>query len=155
LASPIPQLQQRLAELTIKADEAATVFTFQALGRRAFEDLKLAYPPTEEQWERYRERVTAAYWVPAPEFEEVTFAPALIAACCIDPKMTLAEAQQLWDELSDGEAAILYAKALEVNEEASSRPFSGTGTDTTRNSGPDSTTPQNGEYPSLSSAAGS
>lgn len=155
LASRAAPLEVRLAELRLEAEEASTAFTFEALGRVRFQELKREYPPTEEQWERYRERVKAAWWAPAPEFEELTFAPALIATCCVDPAMTIEDAQALWDELSDGEAAALYAAALAVNEEVTSRPFSGTDTVTTPSSGPDSTTQQNGESPFLSLAEGS
>ena len=155
LASRAAPLEVKLNELQIEAEEASTAFTFQALGRARFEEVKRLHPPTEDQWERYRERVKAAWWVTAPEFHELTFAPALIAACCVEPAMTIEDAQALWDELSDGEAAALYTAALAVNEEVTNRPFSGTDTDTTPNTGPDSTTPQSGESPSLSLAEGS
>jgi seryl-tRNA synthetase len=160
LASTVPQLEAELARLTVEADEATTEFTFQAIPRTALEDLRRNHPPTEEQWQRYKESVNempvlVAMQQSPPEFDWLSMAPALLAACAVEPKMTRDEAQMLWDELSDAEAAQLFNAAWGVNEQAATRPFSGTDTATTPNFGPDSTTPQNGESPSLSLAEGS
>lgn len=155
LATTVPELERRLNELTLKADEAAAIFTFRAIARVQLEELKRTYPPTEDQWERYREQVKANIFSQAPEFDWTELAPALISACCVDPAMNAQDAANLWDQLSDGEAAELFAAAWSVNAQTTSRPFYGTGTVTTPTSGPDSTTAQNGESPSPFSVDGS
>jgi hypothetical protein len=158
--SDVAKLEAELAELVVQADDGATEFVFQAITRSALEELKREHPTTPEQWERYRESVQdvpvmIGLNMQAPEFDWVGMAPALLAACAVEPKMTLGEAQALWDTLSDAEAAQLFDAAWKVNQQAATRPFSGTDTVTTPNFGPDSTTPQNGESPSLSLAEGS
>lgn len=160
LASPAAQLEAELAELMVQADEAATEFVFQAISRAALEELKRAHPPSEEQWARYRESVEdlpviVAIQAKPPPYDWMGMAPALLAACAVSPKMNVDEAQLLWDQLSDGEAAQLFDAAWEVNQTAATRPFSGTDTVTTPNFGPDSTTPQSEGFPSLSLAEGS
>ncbi|MDP9144531.1 MAG: hypothetical protein M3N43_07520 [Actinomycetota bacterium] len=155
LATKVPELERRLTELALQAEEASAEFTFQAISRAALEELKRKHPPTAGQWERYREQVRANMFVQAPDFDWSGLAPALLAACATQPTMTVDEAARLWDELSDGEAAQLFEAAWSVNEQTSSRPFSGTDTAMTPNSGPDSTTPQSEESPSLSLAEGS
>ena len=160
LGSPVSRLEQELADLQVAADESVTEFTFQAIPRTELEELKRNHPPTQEQWERYRESVRdvpviVGLQLQPPEFDWVSLAPALLAACATEPKMTRSEAQTLWDTLSDAEAAQLFNAAWGVNQQAATRPFSGTDTVTTPNFGPDSTTPQNGESPSLSLAEGS
>lgn len=155
LDTAVPELERRLEELVSQADAEAAEFTFQAVGRAKLEELKRLYPPTDEQWERFREQVKGNLFAQAPEFDWAGLAPALIASCCVEPEMTEADAARLWDELSDGEAAQLFQAAWAVNETSSPRPFFGTATDTTPSSGPDSTTPRNGGSPSLSLAEGS
>lgn len=160
LATQVPLLETDLGRLTVEADEATTEFTFQAISRTALEDLKRNHPPSEEQWLRYKESVNdlpvlVALQQNPPEFDWLTMAPALLAACAVDPKMTRDEAQVLWDELSDAEAAQLFNAAWGVNAQAATRPFSGTDTAMTPSFGPSSTTPESEASPSLSLAEGS
>ena len=155
LASTLPELERQLAELALAADDSSAAFTFRAIPRARLEDLKRRHPPSAEQWEKFREEQKGNIFAQAPQFDWVGLAPDLIAASCSEPAMTVEEARRLWDELSDGEAAQLFEAAWSVNEQATARPFSGTGTDTTPTSGPSSTTPQREESPSLSLADGS
>lgn len=151
LGSEAPQIEQLLREAEARADEIATEFHFRAVPRSRLAELKEAHPPTEAQWERFREQAKVNPFIPAPEFDLVSLAPVLISASSFDPSFTEAEAAELWDGLSEPDAEILFDAAWRVNQTASPRPIYGTGTDTTPSSGPDSTTPANAESPSLSS----
>ena len=110
-------------------------FMFQAISRAELEGLKAKFPPTEDQWSRYREAVRANPFLSPPEFDPVAMAPILLAACAVDPQMTADEAQRLWDTVSDGEAARLFEAALAVCAEAPLAPLPEPGTVTTDGSG--------------------
>lgn len=155
LDSKVPELERRLVDRTLQAEEAAAVFTFRAIPRPAFEDITTRHPPSEEQWALYRDTVRINFVANAPDCDYDAAAPELIAASCAEPQLTVAEAAELWSGLSVGEARTLFNAAWSVNQQATSRPFYGTGTDTTLTSGPDSTMSQNGESPSPSSVEGS
>lgn len=152
LGSEAPQIEQQLREAEARADEIATEFHFRAVPRSRLAELKEAHPPTEAQWERYREQAKANPFIMPPEFDPVTLAPELISASAFDPSFTVAEATELWDGLSEPDAEILFDAAWRVNQTASPRPTYGTGTDTTPSSGPASTTPPSGGSPSPSLA---
>lgn len=122
----VSTLRQKLSDLESAADAATVEFVFAAIGRARLDELKAQNPPTEEMWARYRERVKANPLMTPPEFDPEAMAPALIAASCVDPSMTVDEAQKLWDELSDGEAARLFEAAWNVNSQGSDRPLSKT-----------------------------
>jgi hypothetical protein len=124
-------LDARLTELTSQADEASKEFEFQAISRAELERLKSEFPPSEDQWDRYKTQVRANPLLSAPDFDPEALAPVLMAACCVDPVMTRAEAEQVWDSLSDGEAAVLFEAAWSVNQEATTRPLALTVTDVT------------------------
>jgi hypothetical protein len=125
------ELEARLAEVTSQVEEATSEFEFQAISRSELDSLKAAFPPSEDQWERYRTQVRANPLLQAPDFDPEAVAPALLAACCVDPALSESDAQLLWDSLSDGEAATLFEAAWSVNVEASTRPLSLTDTDGT------------------------
>lgn len=151
LRSEAPKLQEQLTALQARVEEAAVPFTFQAIPRSELEALKAAHPPTVEQWTRFKEESAGqSIFAQPPQFDWVGFAPGLIASSCINPQMSVEEAQRLWDELSDGEAATLFEAAWRVQGQVS-RPFSlGNGIDMTPDSVPKSTTPSNTVSPSPS-----
>lgn len=161
LASKIPALDRQLHELEDKAQEATVAVTLRAIPGARFDQLKLAYPPTEEQWEAYRERAKAMpLFTGAPEVDSLGMAPALIGLSVVavdgEPvEWDESDGEELWATLHDGVRADLLAAAWEVNGQSSNRPFFETGTDTTQNSGHESITQQNEESPSLSSVEGS
>ena len=156
LRQEAPAIEQALAEAEIQADEAAETFRFRAIGRGKFTRIIEQYPPTKQQWERYKEQAHAhagdfTMRVNPPEYDPDAVAPALLAACCVSHEGTTEEWQKLRDEtFSDGQWAELFEAALMVNMEATLRPTYGTGTDTTPNIGPELTTPANGESPTQS-----
>lgn len=139
LASQIPAAERRVQEIEASVIAASVEFTFKAIGRRKLDGLKADHPPTADQWERYREQATVNPLIDAPTFDPTGLAPFLIAAAAADPKMDAEEARALWDDLSDGEAALVYDAAWSVNMEAASVPLSATATDETGTSAVTST----------------
>lgn len=125
-ASLVPEAELRYQEIEGKILADSRVFTFKAIGRKKLATIRAEHPPSEEQWMIYRERSKANPLVQPPTFDSDGIAPELIQAALVDPKLTLEEARELWDELSDGEAAQLYDAAWEVCMEAASIPLSAT-----------------------------
>lgn len=145
LGSELPGLERALAEAEAAADSESETFVFRAVGRRRLEELKAECPPSADQLDRWREQAKQNPFLNPPEFDPERLAPLLIAASAADPAMTVEEARRLWDELSDGEAAALFEGAWRVNEEASTRPTFGTGTESTASTVPVSDTPPSTE----------
>lgn len=104
LAIKVPNADGDTLELTIK---------LKAIGSQDYDDLLAANPPTNEQ---KREGNT---------YNPDTFAPALIAACAIEPKMTNAEAKKLWtsSDWSRGEVTELFLACIEVCSKGLDVPF--------------------------------
>jgi hypothetical protein len=92
---------ERLAAAQQAFDEVAIVLRFQALERPAFEALKRAHPPTEEQAEE-------------GQFVNIeAIAPHLIAASSLDG-ITVEDAQYYLDTWGESEAAQLFQTAWDV-----------------------------------------
>jgi len=111
-----PALSKQIEELTKVAQERTATFLFQDQGRKRFEDLWKTCPPSDEQREQGYE------WNPDE------FGPLIIAESCIEPKLTLEEATQMYDEWSTAEAETLLMTAINVNMGMSAIPLSGTAT---------------------------
>ncbi len=129
LADGIGPLETKLDALYEKASEGVATFTFRDPGRRPFDDLVLEHPPTKDQKDRVIELGGGIL-----EFNLDTFPPALMALTASDPKMTLAQAETIFDEWGSGDAETLFAAALLVCKERTSIPLSRNGTDPTDNS---------------------
>lgn len=160
LGSKAPGVRRRLEELEAEADKTATWFKLQAVSGERLDELKRAYPPTEEQWRRYREEAQAKpMFTRAPEFNFDEVLPRLIGLSVIEVDGEAVEWGEddgvaLWAELHDGARADLGDAVWDVNNKSSLRPTSGTGTDTTPTSGPESTSSANGASPTRSSQDG-
>jgi hypothetical protein len=86
----------------VKVDDKTEVeFVFRGIGRKAFDDLAAANPSDD----------SGLNWDPE------TFAPALVAASCEQPKMSEQDVREIWDdpEWSYQECDQLFAGALSVN----------------------------------------
>ena len=86
---------------------------YQAIGMRAYDRLVGKHPPKAEQ------RAEGS------SFDIDTFAPALIAACSVDPEITPAQAKQIWEseEWSRGDVMVLFRNAVELNNRGLDIPF--------------------------------
>jgi hypothetical protein len=88
-ATQVGQLQAELDKLLATRDEAVTTFVFMSIPAHAYEALVAAHPPTPEQRARaVRDGVTRLW-------NHETFNPALLAATCASPAMTVEQAQRL------------------------------------------------------------
>lgn len=101
-------------------------FVFRALGRQDYEALgRIAeYQPTDTQRAEYR-RQLMGQGVPARDLPILThnpetYPPALIAACCISPVMTVEDATSLWnsEKWTQEDCAELFLAAQLVNQAA-------------------------------------
>lgn len=106
--NPSTALAQQMAELQERMKDAEVEFTFRALGAKAWSDLVAEHPgkTSDDAW------------------DAETLAPALVSACSIDPIMSAAEVDELFETLNVGQRQLLIDAAWQVNGEATSIPFS-------------------------------
>jgi hypothetical protein len=75
-------------------EDATVQIVMRTIGRKAYERLVLEHPPTDEQKAQFKidygDEATAPY-------DAEAFAPALVAACCVEPKMTVEEVTVLFE----------------------------------------------------------
>lgn len=129
LADGVGPLETELDALYESAADIAVTFTFTDCGRKPFEELLMAHPPTKDQKDH-----VAATGGGILEFNIHTFPPALLALTASDPEMSLEEATEIFDTWSSGDAEALFSTALLVCKERTSVPLSRSGTDLTSNS---------------------
>jgi ADP-ribose pyrophosphatase YjhB (NUDIX family) len=161
LKSDVPALREQLVTVQAEADSETVLFVLQAIPGEQFDELKLKCPPTEQQWESYRNESRAMpMFTVAPQYDPDALAPLLIARSLHSIDGDLAtwsddDGRQVWATFHDGARADLLEAAFKVNSRRSTRPLSSNATDETSSSGVQSTTAANGESPFLSLAEGS
>jgi len=86
---------------------------YQAIGMREYDRLVAKHPPKADQ------RAEGA------SFDIDTFAPALIAACSVEPEITVTQAKEIWDspDWSRGDVMVLFRNAVELNNRGLDVPF--------------------------------
>lgn len=86
---------------------------YQAIGARAYDKLVEKHPPKPDQ------RAEGS------SFDIDSFAPALIAACAVEPEMTVSQARQIWEseDWSRGDVMVLFRQAVELNNRGLDIPF--------------------------------
>lgn len=111
----------RTKEVTLKlTDEDGAVqevfIRLKAIGSQAYDDLLAEHPPTADQKKE------------GSTYNADTFAPALIASCAVEPKMTPNQAKQIWTsgEWSRGEVTELFFACVEVCSKGLDVPFTET-----------------------------
>jgi hypothetical protein len=158
LRSAAPAIEAEMSDLEAAAEEATVTFKVAAIPGREFDRLKYENPPSEADWERYRNTREANTslallgGVGAPEFNFDGFMSKLIglSICEVDGdpvEWGEPEGVELWDSLHDGARSTLADAVWGVNGNKSSRPLSETATGTTTNSGSGSTTSASKESP--------
>lgn len=102
------EIAERIKDARERMTAAEVEFTFRALGAKAWSDLVAQHPgkTDDEAW------------------DAETLAPALVAACAVDPAMTQPEVDELFEALNVGQRQQLIDAAWQVNGEATSVPFS-------------------------------
>lgn len=97
-----------------EAEDNVAVFVFRGIGRRPFDDLVDAHLPTKEQKERAkREGSGDITWNPE------SFPPALVSAASVEPKLSVEEAQEIWEspEWNQAEIMAVFFGALNANSQ--------------------------------------
>ena len=107
-----PQLMCALDELEAEIDAAKVEFRFRAIGKRPWADLLKQHPPTKDQ-----QRAGLDH---NPE----TFPAAAIAASCVEPTLTVDEAERLERALNASQFDVLWAKCIDANIGGTSDPKS-------------------------------
>lgn len=97
------------------ADEDAVEFVFRSLGRKPYDALVDAHPPTKEQTSKVVEMggsETDLQW------NADTFPVALVSASLVSPKFTPEEVQEMWDspDWAFQELQALFFTALAANQ---------------------------------------
>ncbi len=134
-----PEIQGRLDELQVEIEAETVTFVFRALRRKDYRKLIADHPPSDDDAEE------------GFDFNPETLGPELISRSAIDPEMTLAEVENLWDEWDDGTVTEIYSVALLVNKEVRDIPFVFGSYDATRSSERKSPTSPREESPTPSS----
>ena len=108
----------RTKEITInvpngKSGTTDFVMTLKAIGSKGYDDLLASHPPTNIQKKE------------GQSYNVDTFAPSLIAASSVTPKLTDEQATQIWtsNEWSRGELTELFIGCVEVNSRGLDVPF--------------------------------
>jgi len=98
--------KKKLAEktFTVHVNGEAYVMKYRAIGHQQYDDLVGKYPPTPD------ERAEGAL------YSTKGFAPALISAVSVEPKLSLDEAKELWgsSDWSRGDLMVLFSHAVDV-----------------------------------------
>lgn len=136
IAELIEAVRQQMAEHT-------QVFRVRGIDSEAYSDLLAKHKPTDEQ---RREGY---------DLNMVTFPAELVAACAVDPAMTLEQAQRLSRAISHRQWEDLFNAALACNRQAVEVPFSLAASAIRAASAPSSTRPERGASPGADSSAGS
>lgn len=101
----ITAIRDQMAELSARMDAESTVFKFQALPRTEWRKLIADHPPSREIQKKN----------PRAEWDPVTFMPAALSACCVDPEMTVDEAAELMDMLTEAQFNDVWITCYSVN----------------------------------------
>ena len=107
-ASPRAALAQQLEELRAELEANQVPFTFEAWPGPEFSKLLQAHPGKGAR---------------AGGVDLDALPPALIAACCVDPKMDVEQAGKLLGRLSAAQGSDLFDAAWSVNQDAVDVPF--------------------------------
>jgi hypothetical protein len=93
-----PAIAEQIEETEAAAVASARRFHLRGLGARAYRDLIDAHPKDGWRW------------------DPVTFPPALLAATCIDPVVTAAQANLMFTDWTIEAVGTIFAAAVEVCE---------------------------------------
>lgn len=104
-----PELEAARDEARAAVEAATVTLRFRSIGRRRYDSLVEDHPVSDEGRQRAQDQ-----GAPAPPYDVETFAPALIAASCVDPVLTVEQVGEIWDEWNTAELMELWAAALEV-----------------------------------------
>lgn len=107
-----------LAVARAALEEESVTLIFRSIGRKNYDALVEMYPPTPEQIEEFRDENRDREGNPGkgkPPYDIEKFAPALVAASCAEPEMTIEQVNEIFEGWNSTEIAELWVAALEVN----------------------------------------
>lgn len=139
--------QEELDAIMDEVRSESVTFLFRDIGRKKLDTLIAAHRPTEEMKTQWKDEGNAG----SLAYNLETFPPALIAACCVDPEMSLEDAQAICEEWGGGDIEALFYGALASCREQTSIPLSKNGTGQMNDSPLSSTMPLTTESPTPSS----
>ena len=119
-----PTLRKEIEALKENIEDSKVEFVFKDPGRKAFEELVDACPPSADDKKEAKE-----LGLNSPSWNPETFVPGLIALASHDPEITLEEAQDLYDTWGRGDVEALFNTALQACLEQASVPFTRRDTD--------------------------
>jgi hypothetical protein len=98
----------KVIDLVVTTDDGTTEeveMLFKSIGSKAYDDLIDKHPPTKKQKERNE------------TYNSRTFAPALLAATCVEPAMDEEDWQEIFesDAWNRGELMMLFMQAVMIN----------------------------------------
>lgn len=105
-----PDVAKRLQQMEAQAEASRVRFTLEAITHRAYQQLRADHPPTKEQVEAAARRGGSE----EPAFNPDSFAPALVEAQLTEPAATPEEFAAFWDDISDGQLALLWSAAIQI-----------------------------------------
>lgn len=113
IAARLAEQEARYKEAVDAATERSVKFVFRSIGRKSFENILRAHPPTEEQKKQAEDRgedPNDLDWNPD------TFPPALVAATLVEPDLTEEQVNEIFtsDDWSAAELSTLYQTAQEA-----------------------------------------
>jgi hypothetical protein len=106
------EIAEQIEALRAQMSEHERTFRFRAKSAREYSDLIALHPPTDEQ----RQQGQDTNWD--------SFPAALIAACAVDPTMTVEQAEKLCGAISYAQWDALFSAAYALNRRAVDVPFS-------------------------------
>ncbi len=115
---PRTPIRARLAELRELMKASTRTFVFRSLGEQGYSDLlaKHPSPKNDKGEEEYA-------------FNPRTFPVALVAACAIEPSMSLKQAEQLFDRLNLDQRNVVFDGAMRANMRSVDVPFFAAGSE--------------------------
>ena len=125
------------ATLHFQTEDGPASLRIRALSRRDYRTLLEAHPADDDK----------------RDWHNVTFPPALIAACAVEPELTVDEATVIWEEWEEFEADRVFLACYHLNESPPNVAlgFTMPGSVTTDGSGQNSTTASPSESPTPNS----
>jgi hypothetical protein len=98
--------------------EATIVVRLRALPKDEYKALRAEHPPTDEDHNTLSESTNGA--LTKAQFHADTFGPALVAACLVEPQVTVEQATEMAAEMNEAEWSGLFSAAINVNQTATS-----------------------------------
>lgn len=102
-------------KITEELRDQSVQFKFKSLGRKKYEQLLMDHPISDEDIKR----AERAGQDPSSLSWGQSFAPALVAACLVEPELTFEQVNEIFedsDEWNGAETLLLFSTALEVNQ---------------------------------------